>query len=75
VNFPADVRALVTSRPLDDIHKYDASDVHHVHVSMDDTVHISKESSERNIQLSTLRRDVGDLKDRDFSRLGVNLRP
>ena len=75
MNFPADDRALVTSCPLDDIHKYDASDVRHVHVSMDDTVHVSKKSSERNIQLSTLLRDVGDLNDGDFSRFGVNLRP
>jgi len=73
VDFPANVRILVTSRPLPDIDKYLHGASHVRHVSMDDTVHVSKESSERDIQhyISTRLGDVEDLNDGDFNRLAM----
>jgi hypothetical protein len=56
LKLPANLRVLVTSRPLDDIQKYlhGASHVHHV--SMDDISHVSLESSRRDIQVYISRR-------------------
>jgi len=67
------LRVLITSRPLDDIQEYLHGASHVCSVSMDDTVHVSKESSERDIQcyISTLLEDIKDLNDGDFHELAV----
>jgi hypothetical protein len=49
--FPTNVRILITSRPLADIQQSLGDTSHVRHVSMDDTSHVSTESSQRDIQL------------------------
>jgi hypothetical protein len=56
LKLPANLRVLVTSRPLDDIQKYLHGASHVRHVSMDDISHISLESSQRDIQVYISRR-------------------
>jgi hypothetical protein len=69
---PKNIRVLVTSRPLDDIHEYLHGASHVRHVSMDDTSHVSTESSERDIQryIST-KLGSQDFNDGDFKTLAV----
>ena len=71
LNFPTNLRVLITSRPAGDIHKYLHGASHVRHLSMDDTV--SRDSSERDIQhyISIQLRDISHLDDRDFNRLAV----
>jgi len=68
---PPNVRVLIASRPLGDIYKSLHAALHVRCVSMDDTVHVSIESSERDIQcyISTLLEDVEGFNDGDFKRL------
>jgi hypothetical protein len=70
---PENVRVLVTSRPLGDIHKV-LDGASHVHqVSMDDNVHVSTESSERDIQhfISNRLKASQLFDDGDFKRLAL----
>jgi hypothetical protein len=48
---PANVRILITSRPLKDIQESLHGNCHVHHVSMDDTSHVSTESSQHDIRL------------------------
>jgi len=67
--FPAHFRVLVTSRPLDDIHRFLHDGQHVRHVSMDN---ISPASAERDIQhyVSTRLANLGDaFNDSDFQIL------
>jgi hypothetical protein len=65
MKLPANLRVLVTSRPLGDIQKSMKGVSHVRHVSMDDISHVSLESSQRDIQvyisgrLNYLRDDEG----------------
>jgi hypothetical protein len=72
MKLPANLRVLVTSRPLDDIQKSLLGAPHVHHVSMDDISHVSLESSQRDIEryLSDKLKKLGDVfDDLDFQRL------
>jgi hypothetical protein len=70
---PENVRVLITSRPLEDIHKSLHGASHVRHVSMDDNFYVSTESSERDIQhfISTRLEDLQVFNDRDFKSLAL----
>jgi len=73
MKLPANARVLVTSRPLGDIQEYFDVAFHVRSVSMDDAVHVSMESSERDIQhyISTRLKAVEGFTDEEFKRLAI----
>jgi len=72
-HLPQNIRVLVTSRPLDDIHQSLHGALHFRHISMDDGVYISTESSEDDIQryISTRLENLQNFDDGHFKRLAV----